>query len=353
MKWCHCLVVSLLATSALADDEPARAINYGGGIAFDLIHASHDHDWLVNLDAGAWIEADLGELAGADDWYLFMNPTLVWGAEEDWQWTPRLYQAWLMWDGSDYFNALFGIVDLSWHFHSLPSTSPFVRMPARAAGEFSPGSIGLLDLFPLSSPTVRIEWKPTTHLYLQTAASWLDDDHQIKGRELLLGQRASERLLFISELGYQDEGDEASGWRHRMAGVGGWWLPGADDSWGAYAFADAKLWSEHDERWQGLSGFVSASIAHAASSDQEHRIAAGLSYEGLLPMRDEDLTALALIYEHAGDELEHPTRSAFELLHRVKLNDHAWVQASIQCQSNLDDTGDGEWRAGLRIGWEF
>lgn len=119
-------------------------IEFGGDAAFDLIHASTNRSWLTNVDAGAWLEADLGTLSGADDWYLFLNPTLVWGAEEEWKWNPRLYQIWLKWDGSERFSALAGITDLSWHFHSLPSASPFVRLPARNSGEFSPGSIGLL-----------------------------------------------------------------------------------------------------------------------------------------------------------------------------------------------------------------
>lgn len=353
MKRCCCLAIAWFAATALADDEPAHPISYGGDVSIDLIHASHDHDWLTNLDFGAWIEADLGELVGVDDWYLFVNPTLVWGAEEDWQWTPRLYQAWLKWDGSDHFNALVGIVDLSWHFHSLPSTAPFVRMPARAAGEFSPGGLGLLDLYPVSSPAVRIEWKPTPHLYLQAAASWLTHDHQIKGRELLLDLAASERFLLIGEIGYRDEGEEDDGWPHRMVGLGGWCLPAASDTWGSYAFADAKLWSEAQESWQGLAAFVSGSIAHASGVDRESRLVTGLSYEGLLPGRNEDRTALAWIFEHAGDDTAHPDRNALELLHRVQLQEHAWVQASLQWQGNLDATGEGEWRAGLRFGWDF
>jgi hypothetical protein len=322
------------------------AVPFGGDVAFDLIHANRDDSWLVNLDVGAWLEADLGELAGAHDWYLFVNPTLVWGAEEDWRWRPRLYQVWLKWDGSDHFNALFGLTDLSWHFHSLPSAAPFVRLPARSSGDFSPGSIGLLDLYPLSSPTVRIEFKPNTRTYLRAAATWLERDHQVRGRELLQEAAAAQRSLLFAEAGYANEGDEASGWRHRIAGIGGWWLPGIDGSWGLYATADARLWSEHEEPWQGLSGFVSISVAKAAGYDQEERLVSGFSYEGLLPGRDEDITALAFI-------IEHPKRQACELLHRVHLDDCIWLQASVQWQRRVDGTDKWEWRLGMRVGFEF
>ena len=321
-------------------------IEFGGDAAFDLIHASTTHSWLANVDAGAWLEADLGTLSGADDWYLFVNPTLVWGAEEEWKWNPRLYQIWLKWDGSERFSALAGITDLSWHFHSLPSASPFVRLPARNSGEFSPGSIGLLDLYPLSSPTILAEFKPSTLTYIRAAASWLESDHQVRGRELFGNLESANRSILIAEAGYSDEGDEDSGWKHLTAGLGGWWLPGAEDSWGLYAIVDAKLWSESDEAWQGLSGFASISTAQSFGYEQESRLVAGITYEGLLPNRDEDTTALAVI-------VEQPSRQACELLHRIPLSDHLWIQASLQWQSQVEDSTSGEWRAGVRFGVQF
>lgn len=339
-----CIILFLLFISQRLHAE--TSIDFGGDVAFDLIHANSDDSSLVNLDVGAWVEADLGELIGADDWYLFLNPTLVWGAEEEWRWRLRLYQAWLKWDGSDHFNALFGITDLGAHFHSLPSAAPFVRLPARSSGEFSPGSLGLLDLYPLSSPTVQIEVKPNALTYLRAAATWLENDHQVRGRELLRDQGTTDRLLFIAEIGYADESDEDSGWEHRLFSIGGWLLPGADNSWGAYATADAKLFTESESSYQGLSSFLSLSAAKASGFDQEYRGVAGFSYEGLFPHRDEDTTAIAMI-------IEHPRRQACELLHRFRLNDHCWLQASLQWQGQAVGTDQSEWRAGLRVGWEF
>jgi hypothetical protein len=359
MKWAFgslMLATSLAQAGVLpaveddkGEEEPTKAITYGGGLAGDVLHSSHDKAWLENMDLGLWMEADLGELIHADDCYLFVNPSLVWGAEESWKWKTRIYQAWMKWDGSEKFNVLAGMVDLSWHFHSLPSAAHFVRMPARSTGEFSPGSLGLLDLFPISNPTLRFEFKPTDKIYAQSAASWLTQDHEIKGRRLLQGLPAGERFVFINEVGYNNEGSEENGWQHRKLGLGGWWLPGAQRAWGAYGFGDAKLWGESVTSSQGLSGFLSASVSQAADVNLESRVVSGLSYEGLFPWRNEDCTAVAAIRE----ELENGGRTAWELLHRWKFSDSTWMQFSLQWQSGLDDGKSQDWRAGLRAGFEF
>lgn len=334
-----------------------RGLAFGGDIAGDLIRTSDGNTTLWNLDAGAWVEADLGELVGLDHWFVFVNPTLVWGAEEDWHWKPWLYQAWVTWDGSDKFNALMGILDLSWHFHSLPSATPFARLPARTSGEFSPGSIGLLDLYPLSAPSVRMEWKPWKHGYAQAATSWLEPDHELRGHPLPKDASASERWLVIAEAGWRDEGEEDSGWQHRIFGFGGWWLPADDGWWGVYAFADAKLWSEPQLDWQGMSGFISMSAAQAAGFELEERLVSGLSYAGLFPHRDEDITAFAIITENLDNGVQGRShkhqRQAWELLHRIHVTDSLWIQASVQRQGGTGDEVGPEWLAGLRIGLAF
>lgn len=342
--------------AALRSRLEDRGIAFGGGIAGEVVRSNDPGATFWNLDAGVWVEADLGELVGLDHCYLFVNPTLVWGAEEDWQWKARLYQAWLTWDGNDTINALAGILDLNWHFHVMPSAAPFARLPARTTGEFSPGSIGLLDLYPLSAPSIRIEWKPVERAYVQTAAAWLEEDHELKGRPLLKETSGSDRWLLIAETGWRDEGEESTGWRHRLAGLGGWWLPAHGGSWGVYAFADVKLWREAQLDWQGLSGFGSVSAAQASSFERESRLVAGLSYAGLFPLRDEDTTAIAMIAEDldgGGDDDRRGKRQAWELLHRVHISDAVWLQASVQWQNGIAVKSGDAWLAGFSAGWSF
>jgi hypothetical protein len=343
------LLTLALALPAAAGEAPPETVGltFGGGFSGDLIHESHTSSWLSNAEASAWAEADLGTLIGADHWYLRVNPSLVWGAEESWEWRLRLYQAWLSWDGSDSFNAQIGRMDPGWFFHSLPSAGAFVRLPSRAAGEFSPGALGLLDLYPISAPAFRMEWKPAAHFQLQAAAFRLDDGTEIRGRALAENASGLDRILTLTEIGWRNEGTENDGWRHRFAGLGGWWLPAGGGSWGLYAFADAKLWSESDESWQGLSGFVSASTARAGGFKREERFSTGLSRAGLIPGRDEDTTSLAFILEPASKP--GTGRHAWEVLHRFRLKEHWWLQGTLQRQRGQVR----DWRLGLRLGCDF
>ena len=70
----------------------------------------------------------------------------------------------------------------------------------------------------------------------------------------------------------------------------------------------------------------------------------GLNWRGLLPKRDADVTALAIIRETPGDESDE--RTAWELLHRVPLSAASWLQFTVQNQRA------GDWRIGFTIGWE-
>ncbi len=329
------------------EEDNNQPVTYGGSLSADVIISTHDSDWLSNADASLWLEADLGTLIGAEHWYAFVNPTVVWGAEEDWGWKVDIYQSWLAYDGNDRWNFLVGLLDPSWHFHSLPSSSLCVRMPSRVAGEFSPGGLGLLDLYPLSAPAMRVELKPKDPYYLQVAAFWLQEDHAIRGREIMRHIPSGQRWLLMAEGGWRDDGEEETGWQHRRAALGGWILPAEPETWGIYTFADRKLWSEGDD-WQGISGFLSLSTARTAGEAQEHRGTAGLLYDGLLPTRDEDSTALAII-------AEHPRHLAWEILHRFSLGEQHWLQLSVQWQDGREEgLENGEdWRIGLRFGAEF
>lgn len=349
---CLAMVFPGRAGELPADPPPALespGLSFGGGFSGDLIHESHTGSWLSNAEASVWAEADLGTLIGADDFYVRASPSLVWGAEESWDWNLRLYQTWLSWDGNDHFNALAGKIDPGWFFHSMPSAGTFVRMPSRATGEFSPGALGLLDLYPISAPALRMEWKPTAHLYAQAATWLLERDTEIRGRALVKYADGWDRTLTLAEAGWRDEGTEDEGWRHRFAGLGGWWIPAGGGSWGLYAFADAKLWSESTQTWQGLSGFASISTAQAVGYQREHRIAAGLSYQGLLPGRDEDTSSLAVIVEPGSEPVTGWDRHAWEVLHQWRINDHWWVQGALQRQEGQFH----DWRLGLRLGCDF
>ena len=197
-------------------------MEFGASAVAEMLHATQARNWPARVDLSASVEADLGELTGwspLDHAYTFALPTLAWGEEEDWRWRARLYQAWLKWDGSEKWNILAGRYDPTWDFHSLPSAAPFVRLPSRVGGEFFPGSPGLLDLYSLAAPGVRLELKPTHHLAIQTAALVLDGEYELHGHRALEG--SERRPLFLAEFAWRTTDDEEEKRGHFHAGLGG------------------------------------------------------------------------------------------------------------------------------------
>lgn len=346
-------------------DEKTSALTWNFDAVLDAIITPRRGAVEWNFEAALPIELDLGALSGLDHFYLYAHPTLVWGAEEEHRWKARLYQAWLSYDGSEHWNILAGIYDVGWHFHSLPSTSNFTRLPGQNTGSFSPGSLGLLDLFPLSAPAIRIEIKPIERFALQVAAVRLEPEHSLGEHALAEHLADANRTLLISEAAWSREGSEENRQHHARIGLGAWLLPGARlaDSarppFGLYAFADARLQSELRDADQGCSAFLSLSAAAQRPGTWEKRIAAGLAWTGLLPARDADETALAVITEDAG-EPSFDTRgrrrwqASVEALHRVPLGDHAYVQAVLQWHRPLTAAERSEtWRIGLALGLRF
>ncbi|MCE9612097.1 MAG: carbohydrate porin [Chthoniobacter sp.] len=352
----HRLLIAALAASAVStfaaeprwrDSLSERGVEIGLSAVAELLYSSTAHNWPARLDLSAASELDLGMLTGwsvLDNVYAFALPTVAWGEEEEWDWRGRIYMAWLKWDGSDKWNVLAGRYDPTWDFHSLPSTAPFLRLPSRTGGEFSPGSPGLLDLFPLSPPGVRFEIKPTRHVALQTAALLLESEYELHGRPALTFGDDTPRPLLLGEIAWRTTDEEVEKLGHFHTGLGGWLLTGkGDDSWGAYAFADATLHREAGSAEQGGSAFASASVAGASKRANDWRFAGGITWRGLIAQRDDDITAVAVIHERLGDQGSE--RTAWELLHRVPLAAESWLQFTVQHQ------GKDEWRVGLTLGF--
>jgi carbohydrate-selective porin OprB len=284
--------------------------------------------------------------------------------EEDYGWAARLYQAWLSWDSGTRWSLLVGIYDLGWHFHSLPSTSVFNRLPGQTTGSFSPGGLGLLDLFPLSAPAVRLQWQPVEGFVIQTAAVWLEAEHGIAAHRLVPELPASQRWLGIAEAVWDRDGTAENSYFDRRFGFGVWALPAArlEDStrvpMGGYVFADLRVWSRPGQEEQGCAAFGSVSVANHRAGAWEKRAVAGLHWLGLFPRRPADETALAVIVEDSAATSDGAGRchwnTAAELLHRIPLGEHAYLQSTLLWRQQQADAPDAEqWKIGLTLGISF
>lgn len=343
MRW---LSLSLACAARLSQTALGGEVEKGSALSAE-VSAVAEWIWDARERRSAWLaeisptlELDLGEAGVADDWYLFAKPTLTWGTEEAYEWKLRLYQAWLSWDGNDTFNVQVGALDPSWHFHSLPSSWPFVRLPARTAGQFSPGGLGRLDLFPLSAPGVRLEWKPRADFYVQAEALSVGSGWALDGADLTRGTS-----LTIVEAGLRRESDTPF-----RAGAGGWLLGRSADLradgrtvGGVYAFADAGLRPAPHE----LSAFLTAAATRTTAARVQTRVAAGLHATGVFPARQKDETALAAVWEELPGEA---ARFATEVLHRCWLRESFYLQTTALWQRQDREEG---WRFGVAVGWNY
>lgn len=324
--------------------DPSSAFSWGTGGAFDLHYSTAAESWQENLDASIWVEADLGTLIGLHDFYLYANPSVTWGTGEEWAWTVRFYQWWLAWDSRDDLNVMVGGLDPGWHFHSMPSAGNFVRMASRLPGEFSPGSLNLPEPDPISPLAARIEWKPFSNWVTQAAVFAMEEGDEIDSQPI----EETFPALAIAEFAWRDEGEEASGWKQRVFGLGAWTTPQGPT--GTYVFGDAKLFTESPTSWQGLSAFFSLGGRTEDDESWKSSGTAGLTWEGLIPGRDEDLTSLALIADERPDRAE----LSWELLHRFPLSEHTWAQVEVQSQNaGSHVAASDDWKLGLRLGWDW
>ena len=117
--------------------------------------------------------------------------------------------------------------------------------------------------------------------------------------------------LSMYEVGYrsnQDVGDKGLPGHYR---IGGWHHSGNfsdhdgltthGDNWGLYFAADRMLWREQDE--QGLGLFYRVGGSPHNRNQFEWAMDGGLSYQGLLPGRDDDIAGLGVAF--AKQQLVH------------------------------------------------
>ena len=313
-------------------------LSYGGGFSIEGHRRNPGGEGGANLDASIWLEADLGVI-GADHCYAYVQPSLVWGEEEDWHWRASIYQWWLAWNGNDAIEIMGGMVDSGWHFHGLPSAGPFLRLPWRERGAFSPGAFGLPDIYPLSPPSVRVAWTPDSHIRIQAMVSALDRDHEVDG----VAVREDHGLAWLAEVSWSNA-DEEDVVLARTFAAGCWAMP--TGAYGVYFLADAGIWKPVATGDAVVSVFSSVAASREAGEENwSAGVLAGLVCSGIVPGRDEDQFAIAWSRDDRVERIKH----AADILYRAELGAGWWMQAEFQWIRQPTD----ETVLGLRLGYDW
>ncbi len=222
-------------------------------------------------------------------------------------------------------NALFAFVEHGGEFiHSSPG--------------FSPTILGFPS-YPDPAMSVNVFFEPSDSAYF---GAGLFDGALNEG--VLTGERGPSTffhdpgdLFMIAEAG--SRWTTADGLDGRL-GVGVWHHSGTfakfdggieDGTLGFYAVFDHALWRKDEQR--GVNMFAQYGYADQRVSEIEHHIGTGLTVNGLIPGRDDDLLGLMASYAHLSDKTGAGFTEDFELA--IELFYKAQVNGSFSLKPDL------------------
>ncbi len=377
--------------SAPPEPEPAKCALTLGGLSFPV---SYTGEVLGNLAGGykqgavydgllsVGVQGDLDKLVGWQGASFLVSGIYPHGASLSDNYvhdfngvsnidaydSPRLYEAWLQQDigpwsirlgqilaDAEFFVSDTGAVFINGAFGAIPLVSQNYAGP----------------VYPMAAPGMRVRYTVNDSLSIQagifdgnTGDQSLDNKY---GTHWELG--GNDGMLAITEAAYTAKLGELAGvykvgafyYRSDETGL----FPDANlhQSTGGYFIADQQIWREPDTEDQGLNAFVRIGGAPNDRALVPFYTDTGLSYKGLIPGRDRDITALGFSYTKispdARDEDGAPYAThhegIIELTYKVQATDWLTVQPDIQYIINPGacEKQDNAFVAGLRFNVSF
>ncbi|MCH7949902.1 MAG: carbohydrate porin [Candidatus Dadabacteria bacterium] len=121
-------------------------------------------------------------------------------------------------------------------------------------------------------------------------------------------------------------------------------------TWGLYIMGEQMLYSENSDYSEGLSAFLALSYAPENRNIITFMTAGGLSYQGLLPSRSDDIFAFIFAYGLFSDDLNEFNRDngdplqdyevILELNYRIQIAPWLFLQPDVQFVINPDGRSD-------------
>lgn len=303
------------------------------------------HDFAANVSGGiernAGIIGNIGISLAVDttkaglweDGKFFYYGLGIYGSEPskwvgDFQYTENIqgvdeFQIYQMWYAhsfaDDKLNLLFGIHDFNTEFSVLQYALPLINSSFWVAPTLTQH---MISTYPTTGLGARMKVKPTEQTYLLYGA--YDGNTSEPGRPFKqnLDWRKNDGLFQIAEIGYENPGEED---RYFKFAIGSYvnsaqqvTVKGnpASSDWGAYLLSEIELYSEEDTE-QGLGGFFQYAVADPSVNQVTKYLGVGLSYKGLIPGRDNDLTLFGYNMAKNGSEFRAANPGLYERSERV------------------------------------
>lgn len=297
----------------------------------------------------------------------------------------RLYEAWVQknLDGP-HLSLLVGLYDVNSEFDVIERAGVFLNSSFGIGAEFGTSGVNGPSVFPVTSLGARAQWHPTHQVYAQAAV--LDgvpgDPEDPAAAAVHLAAR--EGVLWTAEVGFLRHADPATRGGHPQLGrdhvhegipwrvaAGVWQYTRAAERVdgagsvrgrpGAYVLAEVRPALEGAGGGRPLGVFARVGVADGRTNRFAAYTGAGVTYEGPLPGRPDDLVGLGVASAHNGRPYERAVRRAgepvsssettVELTYRLSLGPHVEVQPDVQWVVD-PDTRPGRGSAlvvGLRV----
>ncbi|MHC4175589.1 MAG: carbohydrate porin [Planctomycetota bacterium] len=121
-------------------------------------------------------------------------------------------------------------------------------------------------------------------------------------------------------------------------------------NYGSYLAFDQMLYHEQNDSDQGLGTFFQLGWAPENRNEIDRYFGIGLSYVGLIPGRNEDITGIGLAQVHWSNRMDEVTKETeIELFYKAQLTEFIYMQPDIQYIANPSGNGDDALVFGVRF----
>ncbi len=269
----------------------------------------------------------------------------------------RLFEAWARHTSThQHFVTTLGVINLNGIFDTQPVGGVFLNASNGIGPDYSQSGP---SIFPFSGLGIVEEWRPTDRLRWRTGlfdGVPADPEHRTVFVSLML--RHAEGLHLVTEVEDDFDGGfvKAGAWRDtapvaRLDGTG------SGHKSGAYAQLGWTLTQEHEDKAQGLSGWLRLGAASQAVLNLSGYAGGGLVYTGLLPHRDHDQLGISLAHATYGADFRQlnpgwrPAETTLEATYQYEVKPGTIVQPDLQWIHHPG--GNPDQKDDLVIGFRF
>jgi porin len=251
----------------------------------------------------------------------------------------KVFEAWYEHSFSDNFwAALFGLHDYNGEFYVSEYGLSLIHSSFGIGPELSQISP---SIFPTSALGFRLRINPSETSYLLAALYDGVAGNPDNPRGTHIRFDGGDGLFYALEAGVR----AGEGYNYYKAAIGFWYHTAEfidfreesqDTNHGFYALLEKSLLRESEDEAQGLGAFLQLGLTRESRNIVGQYLGAGLSYTGILPGRNSDVTTLGVAHAIASSDYQSTSETiadfetAFELNYKLLITSYFAITPDIQ-----------------------